>query len=61
MSESNPVDDLIIYNDEQRFYANVKENAESAIQQMKDNTKLQEDIVIMCEHKIISLETPQEE
>jgi|TARA_Y100000034_G_scaffold113657_1_gene148909 hypothetical protein len=51
--EEEPVP--IIYNDEQRFYANVSENAKAAIKQMEDSIKLQKDIVEMADAKVLAL------
>ena len=44
--------DVEIYNDEQRFWANVKENGEASVQQYKDGIKLAEATTVMAEAKI---------
>lgn len=53
--QDNPIDDLVIYNDEQRWWANIKDNCEATIQQFEDSMKLQKEILLMSESKIKEL------
>ena len=52
-SEEEP--ELILYNEEQRFYVNVSDNCTASIKQMEDSIKLQKDIKIMADEKVITL------
>ena len=45
-------DDLVIYNEEQQFYANVSENCTASIKQLEDSIKLQKDIKVTLLAKV---------
>jgi hypothetical protein len=45
-------DDLVIYNEAQRWWVNVSENCKGIIQQFENSMKLQKEILIMADKKI---------
>ena len=49
--------DLEIYNEEQLFWMNVKQNTEASIERAKAGIKLSEKILIMADREIVDLST----
>ena len=47
--------DLVIYNDDQRWWVNIDENATASIKQLEDSIKLQKEIQILALSKIDEL------
>ena len=46
-------EDLVVYNDEQRWWVNVKENCMGAILRFEDSIKLQKELEILADTKIL--------
>ncbi len=46
---------LEIYNEEQKWWANIKDNSTATIEQFKNSLKLQKEIFLMAEAKIKDL------
>ena len=47
--------DINIYNEEEKWWINVKENCKATIEQFKNSIKLQKAILNMAENKIIEV------
>lgn len=55
MEKSNPEDSLVIYNEQQQWWANIEENCTVTIKQFEDSLILQEEIRNMAKQKIKDL------
>jgi predicted nucleotidyltransferase len=55
MEQSENDLDLVIYNDEQRWWVNIKDNCITTIKQFEESIKLQKEIEILAEQKIEEL------
>ena len=53
--KNKPEDTLEIYNEAQQFYVNVSDNCTASIKQLEDSIKLQKDIKIMADGKVLEL------
>lgn len=51
-SEEEIIEEAEIYNEEQRYWVNIKENATASIKGMKDSIKLQEYIIELAISKV---------
>ena len=54
-----PKEDLVIYNDEQRWWVTILDNSKGAILQLENSMKLQKEIQILAEAKIKDLADKQ--
>lgn len=52
MEKNKETEEIEIYNEEQRFWLNIKENATASIKQMEDSIKLQKVIIEVAEEKV---------
>ena len=50
-----PKEDLIIYNDEQRWWVNILDNSKASILQLENSIKLQKELQILAKVKIKEL------
>lgn len=50
--EKQPDVDIEIYNEEQRWWADIKENATATIRQLENSLKLNKEMIILAESKI---------